>query len=202
MTLSETITKYKDQLVKFSIFLGILLLGAILYIVASLSNDNTPPLISLPKQAVASPTPTPIRAEMSIQPSAVAVKIGERFTVDIVADAHTTVINGIDSVIMYDPSMVRVIRINPPEKPDPSFSLARKQTEDNKILLSSIKTHYTAVPSQEFTVARIIFQPLKTGETRLSFEHNPGTTTGSTIIKAEGSENILDKVTETTIVIK
>jgi hypothetical protein len=137
---------------------------------------------------------------MYTQPLSIETQVGKRFDIDITIDAKNTVVNGIDSVITYDPTILRVVRISPAD--NKIFSLLRKQVEDGKLIITAIKNQATDTPTQEQIVARVSIQALKSGTTTLIFEHKPGTTTGSTIIQAEGSKNILDKVTNTTIIIK
>jgi len=182
-------------------FFGALLIGIIFYIVSSFSLDNSPPLISLPKQG-AIPTPTPIRSEMYTQPLSIETTVGKRFDVNVVIDAKNTVINGVDSVISYDPTMLRVVLVTAPTTQDKTLSLMRRQIEDGNVYITAIKTEVTDIPTQELTVARLSIQALKSGTATLTFQHNPTTTTGSTIIQAAESKNILDKVTNTTIIIK
>ena len=181
--------------------LGALLIGIIFYIVSSFSLDNSPPLISLPKQAPLV-TPTPIRSEMYTEPLSIETAVGKRFEVNIVIDAKNTIINGVDSVISYDPTMLRVVQVAAPTTQDKTLSLMRRQIEDGNVYITSIKTEVTDIPTQELAIATLSIQALKSGTTTLTFEHAPATTTGSTIIRAQGSENILDKVTNTTIIVK
>jgi hypothetical protein len=139
---------------------------------------------------------------MYTQPLSVETIVGRRFDVHIVIDAKNTVINGVDSVISYDPTMLRVVQVTAPTGADKTLQLMRRQIEDGNVYITAIKTEVDDIPTQELVVARLSVQALKTGTTTLMFEHKPTTTTGSTIIQAAESTNILDKVTNTTIIIK
>jgi hypothetical protein len=181
--------------------LFLFLLAGSFYIFSSFSNKESTPLISVPLKKEM-PTPTPIRAEMYTQPLTVEVTQNKRFDIDVTLDAHNTVINGADSIIEFDPNMLKVVRISPPSGQTVELSLMRHLVEGNKIILTAFKSEVTENPTQEVVIARITLLPIKAGTTTLTFEHFPGTTKGSTIIKTEGSQNILDKVTNTTVIIK
>lgn len=201
MNLMQIIKENKSM--KFRIGLatiGAVLIGIVFYIVSSLVSPNTPPLISLPNR-VASPTPTPIRSEMYSQPLSIETTVGRQFEVNIVIDAKNTVINGVDSVITYDPAILRVTRVNAAPNESPLAILGRT-IEEGKVVITTAKTEVDDTPTQELVVATLSIRALKSGTATLMFEHRPNTTTGSTVIKAEGSENILDKVTNTTVIIK
>lgn len=180
---------------------GALLIGSIFYIISSYVPDDGTPLISLPRQTVA-PTPTPIRSTMYTQPLSIDTAVGKRFDVTVLIDAKNTVINGVDSVISYDPTMLRVSQVTAPVNADKTLLLVRKQVDNGKVYITAIKSEVTDVPTQEIPIAHLSIQALKSGTTNLTFERKPGTTTASTIIQAEGSKNILDKVTNTTVIIK
>lgn len=202
MTLLDTLKENKSMKLRAGLAtIGALLIGIIFYIISAYTTDNTAPLISLPHRAAA-PTPTPIRAEMYTMPLSIETTVGRRFNVTIAVDAKNTVINGTDSVISYDPTMLRVVQVTIPTNADKSMLLMRKQIENGKIYITAVKSEANNIPTQELPIARLSVQALKSGTTTLIFDHMPTTTTGSTVIQADESKNILDKVTNTTIIIK
>lgn len=202
MNLINTLKENKSMKLRIAMAsLAALLIGSIFYIVSSFMPGDQTPLISIPNR-VAVPTPTPIRSTMYTQPASVETIVGRRFDVTIVIDAKNTVINGVDSVISYDPTMLRIAQVTAPASQDKTLSLLRKQVENGKIYITAIKTVANDIPTQELPIAKLSIQALKSGTTILKFENKPGTTTASTIIQALGSVNILDKVTNATIVVK
>lgn len=202
-SLTELLNKHRKTVIGFSIMLGVLLIGSIIVIVSSLS-DTTPPLISLPKKILTSPTPTPtpIRSQMYMSPLSIDTSVGKQFKATVTIDAKNKIINGVDSVIIFDPLYLKpLIPVKNPETPK-GFDLMRRQVDGNKIIITLVKSKTTTEPTQELPVADVTFQALKKGTTKLVFEYMPGKTVGSTIIQAQGSENILDQVAEMNITIK
>ena len=181
--------------------IGALLIGVIFYIISAFTADTSAPLISLPHKT-AVPTPTPIRSEMYMEPLSIDTAVGRRFDVTISIDAKNTVINGVDSIVSYDPTAIRVVQVTAVADPTKTLTLMRRQIEDGKVYITAIKSEANDIPTQTLPVARLSVQALKSGTTTLMFEHNPTSTTGSTVIRADGSENILDKITSATIVVK
>lgn len=141
----------------------------------------------------------PARASMHLDPDTLSVLPDETFTVDVNIDAKGTIINGADSVIVYDPSFIRVIDVEQAAEVPEDFMLLRELVENDRVILTFVRTNYTDIPTGQMTIARVTMRQLKPGVTSLTLEHKPGTTQGSTIIDAATSENILDSVAGATV---
>ena len=175
---------------------GVILLLVVFAFVARSSKKNvtaTPTKSPTTRQPV-TPTPAIIRSTMFFEPETVSVKPNQQFTVTVAVDAKGVIVNGIDSIILFDPESVRPISVQKAKDAGNEFYLLRKQIDPNKIILTAAKTKYTATPTLRQSVASITFKSLKPGTTSLSFDFKPGSTTASTIIEAEKSTNILDAV--------
>lgn len=194
----ELIKKYK---VLAALILAFLLMATVI-IFSSPAKDTGGPIFSLPKRATPTATPTPVRAEMYTRPLSVEAQLNRPFEIAVTLDAKGHTINGADSVIHFDPAFIKVVKISPMAENSKDFILMRKLVEKDRIIITAIRTKPGTEPTQELTVARMSLIPLKIGGTTLTFEHFPGATTGSTVIQAEDSANILDKVAKTDIIIK
>lgn len=167
------------------------------YIVYSYATK--PPQSNTTSTLVDNNIPVVSRGEMHLDPDTLSVLSDETFTVDVIIDAKGAVINGSDSVITYDPTYIRVLDIQGPSEPTDDFMLMRDLIENDRIILSLLRTNYTDVPTEKMTIATLTLRQLKPGTTTLSIDHMPGTTEGSTIIDAQTSENILDVVSGSTV---
>jgi len=175
----------------------ILILGVIVVVSAI---RNRPPSDS-PIARIPTPMKEP-RGEMWLDPAANTATSGEQITVQVMIDAHNTEINGSDAIINYDPAYLEVISVDEPNEPDREFILFDRQS-DGQLQITTVKSSASNTATPQMTIAVVTFSTLRPGTTTLGFEYRPGSTVGSTIVRARDSENILDKVTgATSIVIK
>lgn len=159
-----------------------------------------------PKKAVSKENKTvlskpEIRGLMSFEPSRISVGKSKEFKVRIIIDAKGKIINAVDVVLSFDPLILKPVKIDT-QNLSKNLSFPRKQIQDNKIYITAIKTKKDNAPTNQIILAVITFKALKQGTTVLNFDHFPGKTFGSTIIRAKDSVNILDRVNDARIEIR
>lgn len=175
----------------------IVLLGAVVIVSAIRSRPSQ-------SESPIARVPTPmkeLRGEMWIDPVTQRATIGEQVTVQVMIDAHNTEINGSDAIINYDPAYLKLVSVDEPNEPDREFILFDRQDE-GQVQITTVKSSATTTTTPQMTIARVTFTALRAGTTVLDFEYRPGSTVGSTIVRARDTENILDRITGSTITIE
>ena len=147
----ELLNKNRKTAITLSAALGVFLIGSIFFIMSSLTGPSETPLISLPKKIISTPTPspTPIRAQMYASPLSIDTSVGKQFQETIIIDAKNKIINGIDSVMIFDPQYLKPILIAKNSATPKDFELMRKQIEDNKVIVTLVKAKTTQEITQE-----------------------------------------------------
>ncbi|MCR4263574.1 MAG: cohesin domain-containing protein [Candidatus Roizmanbacteria bacterium] len=186
----------RSMLIVIGVVLIVILGGIVLVSVIR----NRPPQSSSPIARIPTPVKEP-RGEMWFDPTTNTADAGDQITVQIMIDAHNTEINGSDAIVNFDPAFLEVVSVEEPNEPDREFILFSRQSE-GQLQITTVKSNATSTTTPQMTVALVTFAALKPGTTMLDFEYRPGSTVGSTIVRARDTENILDKVTGSTIVIK
>lgn len=143
------------------------------------------------------------RAYMMAMPEMLSVQEGDTFDVNVVLDARETLIHGADIVMTFDNGFLKVEKIVGVTDENRRFMLLRGLTEDNRVIVSVMSADQAeGTQTDTAPVATVTFSAVTAGSTTVGFEHYPGTTTGSTIISAATSENILDAVGQVTVQIQ
>lgn len=120
-------------------------------------------------------------------------KAGEEFQVEIILKTDQE-INGADVVLSFDPSILEVVRIKEGGV-FPLYPRKHVDTQKGRIEITGVKTKVDGqVFTQPLTFATMVLRAKKPGQAKFNFVFSRGKTTGSTIVKAEGSKNILEKV--------
>lgn len=145
--------------------------------------------------------PSPPPSSLTLSPSKGSYRVGQTFEVKIVLKTAEEV-NGADALLSFNPKVLRVVEI----KEGPAFPLyPRKKADQQKgeIKITGVKAKRDGrIFTQPLTFATIVFKGKERGVAKVNFVFKKGKTTGSTIIKAVGSENILRKVTNGSYQIK
>jgi len=135
----------------------------------------------------------PSLPSFSLSPGKGQFKTGQEFKVDLVLNAKAE-INAADTVLSFDPNLIEVAAIQPGQV----FPLYPRQSIDpqkGEVQITGVKTiQDNRVLTTPKIFATLILKAKKPGTAKLNFIFNKGKTTGSTIIKSQGSENILEKV--------
>jgi hypothetical protein len=188
-------TNKKNLLIAIVIFLILLIVGALIFSSKQkeLHNLQSKPISTSPESAVVSPVP---RALMSLQPQTITVEKGKEAVINVMLDAKGEIINGFDTIILFDPQKITVNNIKALSDPaNPEFSIVRKLVENDKIIITGVKTKATENPTNIYTFVTLTFVPKTTGTIPLDFELIQLSSKGSTIIRARDNANILDEVT-------
>jgi len=137
-------------------------------------------------------TPTPL-SSLRLSPAEGEFKTGQEFKIDIILKTNQE-INGADAILTFDSKILEVVEI----KPGTAFPLYPRKNidlEKNRIEITGVKTKKdNQIFTQPLIFATIVFKGKIAGQASLNFVFNKGKTTGSIIIEARTSENILEKV--------
>jgi len=126
-------------------------------------------------------------------------KLGEKIEIQVMVDSGGYKTNGVDVVLNFDPQYLKF------EKLDYSESLFKTfppyLVEKEKIRFSAL-----SLPQESFEgkgkVATLFFKTLKKGETKISFDFQPHSTTDSNIALYGKGKDVLQKVNNLSISIK
>jgi hypothetical protein len=128
------------------------------------------------------------------------LKPGQTYTLTINLDTKNKNIVAADAYLNYDPTMIKVISINEgvifPTHPALDFSASK-----GLITISGIMPIQERFAGQG-VMATILFQPIKTGSTEISFQYEPEETTDSNMVELGSSIDILGSATNLTLTIK
>lgn len=142
--------------------------------------------------AFLSKEPTSPQSWLKLSPEKGKFKVGQEFAVKIILRTNEE-INGADAILSFDPNLLEVRTI----KEGQAFPLYPRKNIDLKgrLEITGVKLRKDG---QVFTgpqvFAIIVFGGKKRGIAKVNFVFYKGKTTGSSIIKAQGSVNILEKV--------
>lgn len=136
----------------------------------------------------------PSSPSLTLSPAKGRFKLGQEFSIDIILNAAGQEINAADAVLSFNPQVLQVVEIKPGQV-FPLYPRKNVDLEKNQIQITGVKAKKDGqVFTKPLKFATIIFKGKVPGQAKLNFVFSKGKTTGSTIIKAEGSENILNKV--------
>ena len=128
-----------------------------------------------------------------LSPYEESISVGQEFKVDIILKTDQE-INGADSIISFDSRLLEVIDIQPGNL-FPFYPRKNINLEKDRIEITGVKSKKDGqVFTQPLIFATIVFKGKTPGIAKVDFTFYKGKTIGSTIVKAEGSENILEKV--------
>ena len=134
----------------------------------------------------------------AIPGSSTAFKAGDLVTFQINVNTNDRPVSAIDSIIVFDPAVLKVSSVIPGTKMD-SYPL--KSVSDNYINLSGLKSPGTTA-SGTFILGTFEVEFLTKGQTDLKFLFEKGETIDSNIVDSINSEDILGKVTDLTLTIE
>jgi hypothetical protein len=134
---------------------------------------------------------------LSLSPEQGKFKIGENFTVEIILEAKNSPVNGSDIVLNFDPNFLTVEESKAQTTSlFPIYPRNWVNNENGEAILTGLATSPAKEPFVgPQLVGSLTFKGLKEGVTQVSIvrsqkEGSPS----STIIKAQGSQNILSEV--------
>lgn len=154
----------------------LVVLGA-LWLIAFLNQERPPIPLSL----------------LKLSPLKRGAKVGQEFKVDIILKTNQE-INGADAILSFDPNLLEVSNIVEGQI-FPLYPRKNVNLEKGRVEITAVKMKKDGqVFTQPMVFATIIFKGKKSGTAKVDFSFSKGKTTRSTIIKAQGSENILEKV--------
>ena len=135
---------------------------------------------------------TPL-SSLRLSPNEKEFKNGQEFKIDIILKTDQE-INGADAVLSFDKKILEVIEIQPGSI-FPIYPRKNIDPEKGRVEITGVKTiKDKRVFTQPSVFATMILKGKKSGQAKLNFLFSKGKTSKSTIIKAESSENILEKV--------
>ncbi|HLB60447.1 MAG TPA: cohesin domain-containing protein [Patescibacteria group bacterium] len=198
MKINQTPPSSRNLLAAAAIGSIAFIIGYLIYLGTIMIQQRLVPRDFVPVVTVSVP-----RASMAAMPAMVNVQAGDTFDVNVVLDARETLIHGADIIMIFDNAFLKVEKIVGVTDENRHFLLLRGLTEDNRVIVSVMSADQAeGTRTDAAPVATVTFTALAAGSTSIGFEHYPGTTTGSTIIAASTSDNILDKVGGVTVEIE
>lgn len=125
---------------------------------------------------------------------------GQTYPVGILLDSGDEEIDGVDVVISFDPTKVKVVTN------EISSAGLLEQVPLNKVDNVNGKIRFSALTFTPKKVNGILgsfrYQPLSAGQINFNFDFKPGATTDSNVAKHGSASDALDKVVDATYVFK
>lgn len=147
--------------------------------------------ISLPKEKIAS---------LSLEPATTSIKIGEQVSLSINVDTNGRSVDGIDTVLTYDPLYLEAVV--PVANGDLFNSLLVNDVDaqNGKITLTGSRISLSSNPvTSQGTFATLTFTARKEGKTEVKFIFDPTKTNTSNVTESKTSSNILTTTNDATI---
>ena len=149
--------------------------------------------LNQPSAPSSPPVLSPPQTSFTLSPSQGQFKTGQEFEVTIILKTDQE-INGADALLTFDSQALEIIEIRPgsvfPLYPRKDINL-----EKGQVVITGVKTSKDSqVFTQPMTFATMILKGKIAGRTNLDFVFTSGGTSDSTIIEAQDSTNILEKV--------
>lgn len=144
-------------------------------------------------------------ASLSLEPNLTEAVVSQEFTVYVQVDTTSREINGIDSIILYDPEFLEVVdsdnqtpgtQVTPGDLFGNLLVNETDPTVGKIVLTASRLSKNTEASSGKGTVALITFIPKRSGETDLTILFDPERTDTSNVTEAKTSNNILTTVAD------
>ncbi|HJZ04689.1 hypothetical protein A2634_03175 [Candidatus Amesbacteria bacterium RIFCSPHIGHO2_01_FULL_48_32] len=133
-------------------------------------------------------------------PVSKVIKVGERFTAQIVMDTAGAEVGGADMMLVYDPEKVTVVEVVPGTLFD-DYPIAAFDNETGKISFSGIVSSKDRLYSGRGTLGSVTFMGRAAGVSIVKFEFTLGDTRDSNIAVTYEPGDILAKVDNLTIVV-
>lgn len=125
---------------------------------------------------------------------------GQTYPVGILLDSGDEEIDGVDVVISFDPTKVRVTT------PEITSAGLLDQTPLNKVDNATGKIRFSALTFTPKKVNGILgsfrYQPLVAGQVSFKFDFKPGATVDSNVAKHGSASDALDRVSDATYIFK
>lgn len=182
------------------IILAIILLGEFFWAISFIKTSSLKKEKKIETPTQSQIVPKESIASLTIDPQNVETTVGQQFTININVDTLNHSINGVDTVISFDPEILTVI--GEVKNGDLFNSLLIKDVKNNvgKINITASKLSPTAQNiSGKGTLATVNFKALKFGETQIKIIFDPNRTDTSNIVESKTSKNILTTVSNATI---
>lgn len=169
---------------------AVIVLGEIGWTLSTLSK----PVGSKTAQSVASPPAQKVTAKLILSRlDSSEIKVGSSFNVAITEESPAPT-DGVDVILKYDPKVlsaepVKVTQIYS------QYPVNSVDAEAGRVILSGIKT----IKGEGFVgrseLGTITFKAISAGQTAISFDYQPSSTTDSNIIDSLSGQDILEEVT-------
>jgi len=139
-------------------------------------------------------------AAFSFNPEGVDVSAGQTVTVDVIIDTAGIGVVGADAVIIYDPRLVAITKVDP-GKIFADYPLAAFDNSAGKAQLSGIVSSVNDLYSGKGTFGSLTIQGISEGNTELDFSFVPGSTTDSNVAVTSGNGDILSSVSNLQVLV-
>lgn len=154
------------------------------------------------KNAGSLPETSPIQFELVagqfIQPVHLLKKVGDSFNLDIILTAPGRKLDGADTILKYDPSLVEVTDIKPGE----FFTNYPRKTIDQvkgEVRVTGFSPKDSKANGDNFIFFTLEVKALKKGTAKFDFGFEKYKTNLSTVVENKTSRNLLGKVTGSTV---
>jgi hypothetical protein len=142
-------------------------------------------------------------AKITLNASSPIMKLGQRNPVKLRIDTGGHTINGADIVINYDPGILKLSKDSiETGSVFAEFPLIDVATSSGTIRISGTSSANGVGFSGINSLATLIFTAIAPGKSDLSIDYVPGSTTDSNLIESSTSQDIIEKVENTTITVR
>lgn len=147
----------------------------------------------------AAPEAAPIGATFSVMPETGTYRVGEQFTVQLVLDSGSEMVNAVDVILRYDPQLLQVVD-TAPDKDGTQVLLTEvfDQHAVNIVEGDTVKLAAGALSMYGIagvnTIAEVTFQTLQPGPTFVNFTYYPPSHSDTDVMSAVSATDILGSV--------
>lgn len=132
-------------------------------------------------------------ASLNVDPSEKTIGVGQYFSTDIIVNTGDNKIGGAGAILLYDPMLIQVDRIETGTSFD-DYPLAAYDNESGRLAVSGIVGSPDKLLSGVSKLGTVIWKAVSLGETTISFDFQEGSTTDSNVAVTVGSGDALSSV--------
>lgn len=142
------------------------------------------------------------KASLSLSASQTSAKIGDNVGVVIKLDSGNRKLDGVDLVIKYDPKVLSLSTDSFIKGPIfPEYTGQNIDQTKGVFSISSLTNNQQGKENKDGVLGSLTFKAIGKGSSLVSIDYEPNKTTDSNVIDSSLSKDILDKVTNISIIV-